>query len=421
MTAQRIIIVGGGFGGLACAKGLAAADVEITLIDRRNHHLFQPLLYQVATASLAPSDIAEPLRAILAHQKNADVMLGEVQDVDLGRRIVRLADGREVAWDRLVVAAGARTSWFGRDEWERAAPGLKTLGDALDIRGRVLAAFERAEWTTDPVERGRLLTFVVVGGGPTGVEMAGAIQELARYTLRREFRHIDAASTRVILVEAGPRVLPAFAPDLSDRARRQLESLGVTVWTERRVQEVEPGRIVIDGEELRPGAVIWAAGVQASPLGAKLGAPLDRAGRVLVEPDLTLPGHPDVFVVGDLASYAHGLERPLPGVAPVAITQGQFVARCLRADLAGKPRPTFSYLDRGNLATIGYNLAVVEAFGVKVSGYLAWLVWVFIHLMTIVGHRSRVVVFVKWAWAWWTSDRSSRLLWSEDEGHAPRR
>jgi NADH dehydrogenase len=416
LARPRIIIIGGGFGGLACAKALRKVDADLTLVDRRNHHLFQPLLYQVATAALAPSDIAEPLRAILAHQKNTDVMLADVERVDLDARQVHTADGRALPYDKLVVATGARTSWFGNDAWETDAPGLKTLGDALDIRARVLSAFEQAEWAADPVERGRLLTFVVVGGGPTGVEMAGAIQELARHTLRREFRHIDAAATRVILVEAGPRILSTFEADQSDRARAQLESLGVTVWTGRRVQEVGAGRILIDGEELRPGAIIWAAGVQASPLGARLGAPTDRAGRVIVEPDLTLPGHPEVFVIGDLASYAHGLERPLPGVAPVALAQGAYAARCIRADLAGQPRPAFRYVDKGNLATIGYNRAVTEIFGLKLSGYIAWLLWVFVHLLTIVGHRSRMVVFVKWAWAWWTSDRSSRLLWREDEG-----
>jgi NADH dehydrogenase len=411
MSQPHVVIIGGGFGGLAAARALAGSATRVTLIDRANHHLFQPLLYQVATAGLAPSDIAEPLRSILARQANAEVRLAEVDGIDLAARTVQLGDGATLTYDKLVVAAGSRTSWFGHDEWEPVAPGLKTLGDALEIRRRVLLAFERAEWTTDPTERGRLLTFVVVGGGPTGVEVAGALQEVARSTLRRDFRHLDPTATRVILVEAAGGVLNHMHRELQASARRQLESLGVTVWTGRRVQEITEGRIVIDGEELRPGAIIWAAGVRPSPLAAALGAPLDRGGRVIVEPDTSLPGHPEVFVIGDMASWSHGLDRPLAGVAPVALGMGQHAAACILADLNGRARAPLRYLDKGNMATIGFNRAVVEVRRLRMSGFVAWLAWVFVHLMTLVGHRNRVVVFIKWAWAWWTADRSSRLLW----------
>lgn len=417
---MRVVIVGGGFGGLACAQALAGTQVQVTLIDRRNHHLFQPLLYQVATAALAPSDIAEPLRSILARQANAEVMLAEVAGFDLDGRAVILTDGERVPYDRLVVAAGAGTSWFGNAGWAEKAPGLKTLGDALDLRRRVLGAFEAAEWEPDPAERARLLTFVVVGGGPTGVEVAGSIAELASMTLRRDFRHIEAKRARVILVEAADSVLGTFDPSLRASAKAQLEALGVEVWTGRKVADIGETGLVVDEERVEAAAVIWAAGVRGSPLGAKLGVPVDRAGRVTVERDCSLPGRREVFVVGDLASYGHDLPRPLPGVAPVALTMGRYVAKAVRADLVGDARPAFGYLDKGSLATIGYNKAVMQVGRLRLSGFVAWLGWVFVHLMTLVGHRNRAVVFLKWAWAWWTADRSSRLLWAEGEGSSDR-
>lgn len=414
MSQPHVVIVGGGFGGLACAKKLAGADVRITLIDRRNHHLFQPLLYQVATAALAPSDIAEPLRGILARQRNVEVRLAEVVGIDASAQQLTLSDGETVDWDYLVLAAGARTSWFGND-WSEDAPGLKTLSDALSLRRRLLSAFEQAEWTDDPEERRRLLTFAVVGAGPTGVEVAGAIAEIAHTTLRGDFRHIEAERARVLLVEAAPDVLGTFDPSLRAKAAKQLTDLGVELRTGQKVEQVEDGVLTVDGERIEAAAIVWAAGVRGSPLGAQLGLPTDRAGRVVVEADCSAPGHPNLFVVGDLANYGHQGERPLPGVAPVALSMGQYVAKAIRADLARRDRPRFHYVDKGSLATIGYNRAVLQVRGLKMSGYFAWLGWVFVHLMTLVGHRNRVVVFVKWAWAWWTADRSSRLLWIDGE------
>lgn len=420
MSIEKVVVVGGGFGGLAAVRGLARAPVQVTLIDRRNHHLFQPLLYQVASAALAPSDIAEPLRAIFAGQANVEVVLGEVVDVDLAVRAVVLADGRRVPYDRLILAPGARSWWFGKNEWTEAAPGLKTLADALDIRRRVIGSFERAEWTTDLAERARLTTFVVVGGGPTGVEVAGSIREIAAGTMRRDFRHLDPAKTRVILVEAGDAVLAAFDPALRDAARRQLEGLGVEVWLKRKITAIDEVSATIDDERVPCATVIWAAGVRGSPLGEKLGVEVDRGGRVSVAADCSLPGNPDVFVIGDLASWSHGLERPLPGVAPVAISMGAHAAACVVGDIAGRARKPLRYFDKGNLATIGYNRAVMEFGPIKLSGFIAWLLWVFVHVMTLVGHRNRVIVFIKWAWAWLRADRSSRLLWTDGEAAAER-
>jgi len=421
LAIEVVVIVGGGFGGLAAAQALARAPVRVVLIDRRNHHLFQPLLYQVASAALAPSDIAEPLRGILARQKNVEIVLGEVVDVDVDGHAVVLGDGVRIAYDRLILAAGARSWWFGHDDWAGPAPGLKTIGDALDIRQRVIGAFEKAEWMTDPEARRRQTTFIVVGGGPTGVEIAGAIREIAAGSMRRDFRHLDPAETRVILVEASPDVLGTFHPALREAARQQLVALGVEVWTGRKVKAIDENTITVDDEVIPCAAVVWAAGVRASPLAEKLGATLDRGGRVVVEPDGSLPGHPEVFVVGDMACWKHGdLETPLPGVAPVALTMGQHAARCIRDDLAGKARGPVSYWDKGSLATIGYNKAVAQVGPIRVSGFIAWLMWVFIHLMTLVGFRNRQIVFVKWGWAWFTSDRSSRLLWSTEEAEAER-
>jgi NADH dehydrogenase len=413
MSLPHLVVIGGGFGGLAVVQALRGAPVRITLIDKRNHHLFQPLLYQVATANLAPSDIAEPLRSVLARQANAEVLLGEVVEVDLQARCVRTHD-QEVPYDHLVVAAGMRSSWFGHDDWEAHAPGLKTLGDALEIRRRVLSAFETAEWTQDPAERTRLLTFVVIGAGPTGVELAGAIKEVACQTLPSDFRHIDPRQTRVVLIEAGPAVLPSFVPELQEAARRSLVALDVEVRTGEPVVNLTAGEVVLKGETIQAATVLWAAGVRGAPLGERLGVAVDRAGRVPVQPDLSLPDHPEVYVIGDLAHFAHGLERPLPGVAPVAQQMGRHVAANLRATLAGRPRTPFVYRDHGSMATIGRSHAVADLGFLRLTGFLAWLVWVFVHLMTLVGHRSRAVVFVKWAWAWWSSDRSSRLLWQDE-------
>src|SRR5512143_2723069 len=347
----HVVIVGGGFGGLAAARGLARAPVDVTLVDRTNHHLFQPLLYQVATAGLSPAEIASPIRRILRRQRNVRVLLGDAVAIDTAARIVRLADG-EVGWDYLVVAAGAGHSYFGRDEWEAHAPGLKTLDDALEIRRRALVAFEKAEREDDPGARRRWLTFVVVGGGPTGVEMAGAFAEVARHTLARDFRRIDPRAARVLLVEAGPRILPAYPEELSGKAQRQLEALGVQVWTGAAVTGVDESGVQIGGDRIAARTVVWAAGVQASPLARSLGVPLDRAGRVRVLPDLTVPGQPSVFVIGDLASLEQD-GHPVPGVAPAAIQMGAHAAANLRRALRGEPLVPFRYRDKGSLATIG--------------------------------------------------------------------
>jgi NADH dehydrogenase len=407
---HRVVIVGGGFGGLAVAQGLAGTHAQVRLIDRRNHHLFQPLLYQVATAALAPSDIAEPLRGILDRAPNVEVQLGEVTGVDLVGRAVLVGEER-VPYDTLVVAAGMKTTWFGHDDWAPLAPGLKTLGDALALRHRILGAFERAEWEPDSAKRRALLTFVVVGAGPTGVELAGALREIAVEAMAEDFRHIAPRLARVMLVEAGPDVLATFEAPLRHKAREALERLGVEVRTGTRVERIAEDEIVIDGESVRASVVLWAAGVAAEPIGADLGAPRDRAGRVSVGSDCALVDHPEVFVIGDMARFEAGRDAPLPGVAPVAIQQGKFVARQILRTIAQKPRETFRYRDWGSMATIGRRLAVVQFRRLRLAGMVAWLAWVFVHLMTLVSHRSRFVVFVKWAWAWLTWERSSRLIW----------
>lgn len=415
MAQPHVVIVGGGFGGLAAAKALASQPVRVTLVDKRNHHLFQPLLYQVATAALAPSDIAEPLRGVLGRARNVEVRLGEVVDVDVLARTVTLADGDALPWDKLIVAAGARTTWFGHDDWAEHAPGLKSLGDALDIRHRILRAFEEAEWTEDAALRARLLTFVVVGAGPTGVEMAGAIREIACHTLAGDFRHVRPSSTRVVLVEAGPRVLAALPAPLSTAAQRFLEELGVEVRLGQQVEAMGPDGVIVAGERIDAGTVVWAAGVAPSPLAARLGAAVDRRGRVIVAADGSLPDHPDVFAVGDLAHHAHDdPDHPLPGVAPVAIAMGHHAARCILGDLRGRARAPLHYFDKGDLATVGRRRAVARVGPLRMAGTLAWLAWVFVHLMTLVGHRNRVVVFTKWAWAWSTWERSSRLVWQDE-------
>lgn len=409
MSTPHVVIIGGGFGGIATAQALRGAPVRITLIDRRNHHLFQPLLYQVATAALAPSDIAEPLRGVLRNQANVEVLLAEVTGIDTERREVQLHDER-LSYDTLVVAAGARTSYFGHDDWEAHAPGLKTIGDALDIRHRILSAFEQAEWASDE-ERDALCTFVVVGGGPTGVETAGAIREIATHTLASDFRHIDPTRIRVLLVEAGPNILGTFHDTLQQSARDQLQRLGVEVRSGEAVEAIGEGFVVVNGERIATSTVVWAAGVRGAAVGSSLGVPLDRAGRVMVGPDLSIEGHPEVFVIGDLAhaSQPHS-DKPVPGVAPAAIQMGAHVGKQIRTGT----RTPFAYTDTGSLATIGRRKAVADLRILRFSGFGAWIVWVFVHLMTLVGHRNRIVVFAKWAWAWLTYDRSSRLLWQDE-------
>jgi NADH dehydrogenase len=408
----RIVIIGGGFGGLKAAEALARLPVQITLVDRRNHHTFQPLLYQVATAGLSPADIAAPIREILARHENVEVLLGEVLGFDLEHRILKL-NGFELGYEYLVVAAGASHAYFGHDEWEPLAPGLKTVEDALEIRRRVLLAFELAERHAAITGQHPPLSFVVVGGGPTGVELAGTLAEIARKSLAEDFRHIDPQKTRVVLLEAGPALLSAYPEDLRQSAKRQLERLGVEVRLNSAVTDVRSAEIHVGNDVLHASVVLWAAGVAASPLGRALGGPLDRAGRVLVEAELSLPGHPEVFVIGDLASLKQADGTQLPGVAPVAMQQGRWVAREIAADLAGNPRLPFRYVDKGSLATIGRAAAVAQFGKFHISGFLAWLSWLFIHIFFLVGFRNRIIVMIQWAWSYFTYDRSARLITGE--------
>ncbi|PWK83919.1 NAD(P)/FAD-dependent oxidoreductase [Fulvimonas soli] len=409
-TQAHVVILGGGFGGLAAARALAGAPVRVTLVDRRNHHLFQPLLYQVATAGLSAPSIAAPLRHILRRQANATVLLDEVVGVEPDRRRVRLAQG-PLDYDYLVVATGATHAYFGHDDWAPHAPGLKTLDDAFEIRRRVLLAFEQAEREDDPARRQPWLDFVVVGGGATGVELAGTLAEIARHTLPREFRRADPRRAEVLLVEAGPRLLPAFDPALSEKARRQLEALGVRVRTGAAVTAVDARGVTLGGERVEARTVLWAAGVAASPVGRMLGAPCDRAGRVQVMPDLSLPGHPEVFVIGDLASVARPDGRPVPGVAPAAKQMGRYVAARIRARLRGEAAAQpFRYRDQGTLATIGRMAAVAQFGRVKLSGLPAWWVWLLAHAYFLIGFRNRLVVLLDWAWSYWTYQRHARVV-----------
>lgn len=407
-----MVIVGGGFGGLYAARALSGKAVNVTLIDRRNHHLFQPLLYQVATAALNPSEIAMPLRRIFRRHRNIEVLLGEAVEIDRSRRVVVLTDG-EIAYDRLIVATGATHSYFGRPEWEPIAPGLKTLEDAIDIRRRLLLAFEAAERETDPDRRRAWLTFVIVGGGPTGVEMAGAFAEIARHALSKDFRHIDPSTARVILVEALDRVLTSFPQDLSDKARLTLERTGVEVMTSSSVTEVTSHSVRLGETEIPTRTVVWAAGVRASELGSRMGAELDRSGRVMVEKDLTLQGDASVYVIGDLAHFEQE-GRMLPGVAQVAIQQGKHAAANIVLDLGGRPRRAFAYKDRGSLATIG-RAAAVASFpsGLKLWGFAAWVVWLFVHILYLIGFRNRLLVMGQWAWAYLRWERGARLITGE--------
>jgi NADH dehydrogenase len=411
----RVVIVGGGFGGLAAARALGRArDVEITLVDRRNHHLFQPLLYQVAMAGLSPAEIAAPIRSLLRDQINTTVRQEEVVGVELEQRHVRSCAGggpvTELPYDRLVLACGAGHAYFGHDEWACFAPGLKSLEEATDVRARVLTAYERAELEPEPEKRRALLTFVVVGGGPTGVELAGALGEMSRFTLAQDFRNIDPTHARVILVEAGPRILPSFSEDLARRAMRDLETLGVQVWTSSAVTGVDAEGVQVGAERIATHTTLWAAGVQASPIGRALGAQLDRVGRVHVGPDLALPGHAEVFVIGDLAHVEGEGGRPLPGLAPVAMQQGRFVARAIFADLAGRPRGAFLYRDRGQMATIGRSRAIVETRRLRFGGFAAWLAWLLVHIYFLVGFRNRLFVVISWAWSYLTYGRGARLI-----------
>jgi NADH dehydrogenase len=431
-TPHRVVIVGAGFGGLNAAQSLASAPVSITVIDRKNHHTFQPLLYQVATAGLSPGEIAAPIRSILRRHKNVEVLMAEVTGFDLERRVVQTAaedEDLEVPYDSLIVAAGASHAYFGHDEWQALAPGLKTIEDALEIRRRVLLAFELAERRASAGEGNDPLNFVVVGAGPTGVELAGTLAEICRHALAHDFRAIDPSRSRIHLIEGGPHVLPAYPEDLSRSALEQLQRLGVEVLTSTMVTKIEPG-VIYMGEtaglaKMNADVILWAAGVAASPLGKKLGLTVDRAGRVLVNPDLTLPNHPEVFVIGDLAALKDAEGKMLPGVAPVAMQEGRFAAKLIRRELeAGAQsyprstregggvdsRPAFHYHDKGSLATIGRSAAIAQFGKIHISGFIAWLAWLFIHILFLIGFQNRVLVFIQWAWSYFTYERGARLI-----------
>ncbi len=411
--AARVVVVGGGFGGLAAAHRLAGSEAQVALVDRRNHHLFQPLLYQVATAALNPSNIATPIRHILRRARNIEVILGDAIGVDVAGRRVRLADG-EVPYDQLILAPGATHSYFGHEAWERYAPGLKTVEDALAMRRRVLLAFEAAERETDAERRRRWLTFVIVGGGPTGVELAGALAEISRHTMAVDFRHFDPGDARVLLVEAGPRLLPGMSEQASTRARAQLEVLGAEVLTGRAVTGIDAEGVTVGEQRFWARTVLWAAGVAASPLGKSLGVPLDRAGRVRVQPDLSVPGHPEIFIVGDLTALEQD-GKPVPGVAPAAMQEGRHAATNVLRALRGQPTQPFRYVDKGTLATIGRAAAVADFGRVRLSGFIAWLAWLLIHILLLIGFRNRVLVLIDWAWLYVTYDRGARLITGEPE------
>jgi NADH:ubiquinone reductase (H+-translocating) len=416
-STHRVVIVGSGFGGLNAAKSLASADVKITLIDKSNHHTFQPLLYQVATAGLSPGEIAEPIRSILRKDKNIEVLMMEVTGFDLQRKVVQTVE-QEIPYDSLIVAAGASHAYFGHDEWRPLAPGLKTIEDAIEIRRRVLLAFELAERQAAAGVAVESLNFVVVGAGPTGVELAGTLAEICRHSLAHDFRLIDPRRTRIHLIEGGPHVLPAYPEDLSRSALEQLQRLGVEVQTSAMVTQIKPGAIYIGETRMNAAVILWAAGVAASSLGTKLGVPVDRAGRVLVQPDLSIPGHPEVFVIGDLAALNDKSGKLLPGVAPVAILEGRYVAKVLRHEIeagetsAGKldRRKPFHYFDKGSLATIGRAAAIAQFGKIHISGFLAWLAWLFVHILFLIGFQNRVLVLTQWAWSYFTYERGARLI-----------
>jgi len=407
---QRVVIVGAGFAGLNAAKRLGRSrELEVTVIDRRNYHLFQPLLYQVAMAGLSPAEIAAPIRSLLRGLPSVTVIQGDVREIDVaGHRIV--LDFGAVGYDYAIIATGAQHAYFGQERWERFAPGLKTLEQATEIRRRVLTAFEFAERESDPELRKQWLTFVIVGGGPTGVELAGAIGEMSRFTLARDFRRIDPKLTRVILLEAGPGILPSFEPALASRAARDLEALGVQIWVNSMVTEIDASGVQIGPERVRTSTVLWAAGVRASGLGSSLGAECDPQGRVKVTPELTVPGHPELFVLGDLAHATSEGNKPLPGIAPVALQQGRYAARTILADLRGQPRQPFVYRDKGQMATIGRSRAVVQTGALRLGGPLAWIAWLVIHIYYLSGFKNRLFVLIQWAYSYFTFARGARLI-----------
>ncbi len=414
-TRPRVVIVGAGFGGLSAAEALSSTPVDVTLIDRRNYHLFQPLLYQVATAGLSPADIAWPIRRIVRRQRNASVLLGEVTGIDTDARMVSMGDDA-VPYDYLILATGAQHAYFGNDAWEPFAPGLKKIEDATDIRRRILMAFERAEAEPDPAERDRLLTFVIVGAGPTGVELAGAIAELARRALAKDFRNIDPRQTRILLVEAGERVLPSFPESLSAFAQRSLGKLGVEVMLGEPITGCDAEGVAIDGRRIGARTVLWAAGVAASPAGAWLGAETDRSGRVMVTPELGVPGHFGIFVIGDTAAVNDTAGRPLPGIAPVAKQQGKYVARCIRRHVSGSTLiPNFRYRHPGSLATIGRSAAVIDFGWLRLKGLIAWWIWGVAHVYFLIGMRNRLLVAIQWLWSYIAFDRGARLITGKDE------
>jgi len=419
MAIPHVVILGAGFGGLTAAQSLEREPVRVTVVDRRNHHLFQPLLYQVAMAGLSPADIASPIRSVLRRQRNATVLLADVVSVDLADKRLRLADG-ELSYDFLVYAPGAQNSYFGHDEWERFAPGLKSIEDAIEIRRRVLVAFERAERAIDDEERQRLLTFVVIGGGPTGVELAGAIAELSKTVLAREFRRIDPRATKVVLIEAGTRILPSFDENLSLRAVDQLSDLGVEVRLGARVTTIDADGVIVaqkgvddatETERIASRTVVWGAGVAPTPLAKTLGVPLDRSGRVLVEPNLTMPGHPDAFAIGDAVAFLHTPDgKPLPGVSPVAMQQARAVARNIHRALAGQHLEVFEYFDKGTMATIGRKRAIAQTGSLRLTGFMAWLTWLVVHIWYLIGFRNRLAVLFGWAYSYFTYRRGARLI-----------
>ena len=410
----HVLIIGGGFAGLNAAKGLGGVrGVKVTLVDRTNHHLFQPLLYQVAMAGLSPADIAAPIRSMLSRYSNICVLQGELRSLDLARNVA-VTDFGELNFDYLILACGARHSYFGHDEWEEFAPGLKTLEQATEIRRRVLSAYEEAERTKSPDDRKRLLTFVVVGGGPTGVELAGAIGEMSRFTLAKDFRNIDPTLARVILLEAGPRILPTFDEQQAARATRDLEHLGAQVWTNSAVTKIDADGVEIGGERIRAATVLWAAGVKASPLGQAARLEVDRQGRVLVEPDLSVKGRKNVFVAGDQACFTHQTGKPLPGTAPVAMQQGRYLAQTIRRELSGKTRRPFRFVDKGQMATIGRSRAIVEIGRLKMAGFPAWLLWLVVHIYYLTGFKNRLLVVLQWAWSYVSFRRGARLIVSKE-------
>jgi NADH dehydrogenase len=411
----RVVIIGGGFGGLYAARKFRGVDVHVTIVDRRNHHVFQPLLYQVATAGLSPGDIASPIRWILRRQKNVDVLLETVDAIDTSRKVLRFHDGAEYSYDYLIVAAGATHAYFGHDDWRADAPGLKTIEDALEIRRRVLGAFEAAERDSVIAERPANLTFVIVGGGPTGVELAGALAEIAKQTLAQDFRHFDPTAARILLIEAGPSILSTFPEPLREAAKHDLERLGVDVRTGTAVTNVAPHVVQAGGTTIEAAVVLWAAGVAASPLGATLGVPLDRAGRVRINPDLTIPDHADVFVIGDLATLNGPDGKPYPGVAQVAMQMGVHAAANIVRATEGQPLRAFRYKNLGNMATIGRASAIGDLPVAQLKGFIGWLAWLFVHILNLIGFRNRLLVMVQWAWAYTTYQRSVRLITEADD------